>query len=250
MCTNGLAICTNTQLSPAYLFSNLFICSGFYLVTIVSPTHSGFVHGHSHLCSQLVPLISATTPQSHAHSCSHPLTPSTSLPSFPVTHFPFLSCLPVTHCTSSLSLPFINPLDDTVPHLTSLFILHNSLWLRLPSPSLYRLPPPIPIKDLRAPLSANQVVIRAAKIRGLINKGLSLLASGSLCLNRWHWSAFWVHQIDARTPGVPWNGEQRQSLALANNAGIGSLLPIFRGTLPRLVLHSPHPFFPLFLSSR
>lgn len=28
------------------------------------------------------------------------------------------------------------------------------------------------------------------------------------------------------------------------------MLPIFRGTLPGLVLHSPHSFFPLFLSSR
>ena len=164
------------------------------------------------------------------------------------THFLFFSC-----STASHSLPFINPPDDTVAHLASVFILHNSLWLGLLSPSLYRLPPPIPIKDLRAPLSANQVVIRAAKIRGLINKGLSLLASGSLCLNRWHRSAFWAHQIDARTPGVPWNGEERQSLALANNAGIGSLLPIFRGTLPGLVLHSTPLalfFFFLFLSSR
>lgn len=157
--------------------------------------------------------------------------------------------LSVTHFQSSLSLLFINPLDDMVPHLASLFILHDTHRVRLLSPSLYRLPPPIPIKDLRAPLSANQVVIRAAKIRGLINKGLSLLASGSLCLNRWHRSAFWARQIDARTPGVPWNGEQRQSLALNNNAGIGSLLPIFRGTLPGLVLHSPRSFFfpfPLF----
>lgn len=109
MCTNGLAICTNTQLSPTYLFSNLFICSGFYLVTIVSPTHSGFVHGHSHLCSQLVPLISATTPQSHAHSCSHPLTPSTSLPSFPVTHFLPLS-LPLLLACHTLHIQSVPPL--------------------------------------------------------------------------------------------------------------------------------------------
>lgn len=130
---------------------------------------------------------------------------------------------------------FNNPLDGTVAHLAPL--------VRLPSAALYRLPPPIPIKDLGAPLSANQVVIRAAKIRGLINKGLSLLAIGSLCLNRWHRSAFWAHRIDARTPGVPWNGEQRQSLALDNNAGIGGSLPIFRGTLRALVFQSPQSFF-------
>lgn len=97
---------------------------------------------------------------------------------------------------------------------------------------LYRSSSPTPIKDLRAPLSTNQVVIRGAKIRGLINKGLSLLAGGSLCLNRWHQSAFWEHQVDARTPGVPWNGKQTQGLALANNAQIGSLLAIFAGTFP------------------
>lgn len=197
--------------------------------------------------------MSATAPQSHAPACSHPLTISTSHPLFPVTHFLSLS-LPLSLSLSHTPHPVrpshpLTPWTPPVPHLTSLFIPHNSLWLRLLSPYLYRLPPLIPIKDLRAPLSANQVVIRAAKIRGLINKGLSLLASDSLCLNRWHRSAFWAHQIDARTPGVPWNGEQRQSLALANNAGIRSLLPIFRGTLPGLVLHSPRSLFPLFLSS-
>lgn len=92
---------------------------------------------------------------------------------------------------------------------------------------LYRSSSPTSIKDLRAPLSTNQVVIHVAKIRGLINKGLSLLAGGSQCLKRWHQSAFWEHQVDARTPGVPWNGKQRQGLALANNAHIGCLLAIF-----------------------
>lgn len=94
---------------------------------------------------------------------------------------------------------------------------------------LHRSSSPTSIKDLRAPLSTNQVVIHAAKIRGLINKGLSILAGSSQCLKRWHQSAFWEHQVDARTPGVPWNGKQRQrqALALANNAHIGCLLAIF-----------------------
>lgn len=64
-----------------------------------------------------------------------------------------------------------------------------------------------------------------------------------MCLNRWHRSAFWKHQIDARTPGVPSNSEQRQSLALANNAQIGSSLATFRGTLSGLVIHFPQIFW-------
>lgn len=133
-------------------------------------------------------------------------------------------------CGASQSGCPINPLDKKAPHLTPALIQHNSL-AKSAALTLYGLPPPVPIKDLRAPLSANQVVIRAAKIRGLINKGSSLLASGSLCLNRWHRSAFWERPIDARTPGVPWNGEQRKSLALPPNARRGRLLPTFRGEL-------------------
>lgn len=127
-------------------------------------------------------------------SFSHPLVPSTSHPSVSVAHTLFShphSLVSVTHSSSSPSHP-VPSLTSWMTHsLTSLFILHsNSLWPSVLSPSMYRLLPLIPILDLRAPLSANQVVIRAAKIRGLINKGLSLLASDSLCLNRWHWSAF------------------------------------------------------------
>lgn len=139
----------------------------------------------THICSWSQPLVlllylvPKSLPPLHSLmlALTHSVFFSPIVPSH--THFLFFSC-----STASHSLPFINPPDDTVAHLASVFILHNSLWLGLLSPSLYRLPPPIPIKDLRAPLSANQVVIRAAKIRGLINKGLSLLASGSLCLNR------------------------------------------------------------------
>lgn len=176
-----------------------------------------------------------------------PPTPFPPRPLFLATLFLSLS-VPLQLCLSHTAPPPCSSPSLTLwmtlsLHLASQFILHNSFWLGLLSPCLNSLPPPIPIKDLRAPLSANQVVIRAAKIRGLINKGLSLLASGSLCLNRWHQSASWAHQIDARTPGVPWNGKQRQSLALANNTGMGSLLPIFRGSLTGLVLHSPSSVF-------
>lgn len=224
----------------------LAVYSGLHLFTIFSPTHSTSIHCPSHLYSHLVPccllpLLSHMLALAFIHFlplllayCSQPHT-------FYLTFSSSLT-VSVTHFTSNLSLPFINCPNDTVPP----FIVHNSFRIRLLCPSLYRLPPPILVKDLRVPLSVNQVVIRAAKIRSLIrsliNKGLSLLASGLLCLNRWHWSAFWAHQINARTPGVPWNGKQRQSLALDNNEGIGSLLPVFRESLPGLVLHYPRPF--------
>lgn len=165
-------------------------------VHLLKPSLDHNILTHSFdICSWSRPLVlssgppmSATAPQSHAPACSHPLTISTSHPLFPVTHFLSLS-LPLSLSLSHTPHPVrpshpLTPWTTPVPHLTSLFIPHNSLWLRLLSPYLYRLPPLIPIKDLRAPLSANQVVIRAAKIRGLINKGLSLLASDSLCLNR------------------------------------------------------------------
>ncbi|KAI4822444.1 hypothetical protein KUCAC02_007995, partial [Chaenocephalus aceratus] len=48
----------------------------------------------------------------------------------------FSRTISITQCTSNLSLLFINPLDDTVPHLAPLFILHNSPKLELLSPSL------------------------------------------------------------------------------------------------------------------
>lgn len=123
------------------------------------------------------------------------------------------------------SVPLTPAKHSPSPHLC----VHPPLLplVQRASLQLYRSSSPTSIKDLRAPLSTNQVVIRAAKIRGLINKGLSLLAGGSQCLKRWHQSAFWEHQVDARTPGVPWNGKQRQGLALANNAHIGDLLAIF-----------------------
>lgn len=176
--------CAPTSTRPAQTHGHHpLVCSAvcsfaraFRLIAIFSPT----------FCSQprpLVLLLYLVPPKLCHHStlsCSLSLTPSFSHPLFPVAHS-FSSSLAAQ---PSHSLPFINPPDDTGAHLAFLLILHNSLWLGLLSPSLYRSPPPIPIKDLRAPLSANQVVIRAAKIRGLINKGLSLLASGSLCLNR------------------------------------------------------------------
>lgn len=145
-------------------------------------THSFDVHSLSQPLRSPPPLLSHMPSLALTHSHLLLLTHCSQLHTSSL----FLSplSLSVTHFQSSLSLLFINPLDDMVPHLASLFILHDTHRVRLLSPSLYRLPPPIPIKDLRAPLSANQVVIRAAKIRGLINKGLSLLASGSLCLNR------------------------------------------------------------------
>lgn len=119
-----LPVCT----SPTCLFSNLFICLGLHLSTIFLPTYSTFIHCPSHLCSHLVlqslpPLLSHMLSLALTHSHLLLITPL-----FPVTHCLSLSpSLPsltvsITHFTSRPSLPFINPLDDTVPHLASLFI--------------------------------------------------------------------------------------------------------------------------------
>lgn len=129
--TSTHAIGKNTQSSHTCLFSNLFICSGLVLITILSPTHLTFIHGPSHLCSHLVPPISATTPQSWLLLLSRtpsfyfsPTVPSHILLSLSL--HPLLSLSHITHPVCP-----INALDDTVPHLTSVFILHNSLWLRV-----------------------------------------------------------------------------------------------------------------------
>lgn len=71
------------------LFSNLFICSGLVFVTKLSPTHSTFVHGRSHLCSHVV-LRSLPPLLAHDGSRSHPLPPCASQPLFPAIYFPSL----------------------------------------------------------------------------------------------------------------------------------------------------------------
>lgn len=180
-------------------------------------------HGPNHLCSHL---LLWSQPQLVSRSCmrSHPPSPAI------VSRHMFFSMVLVLcyHHWQSVyiqSVPLTPARHSPSPHLC----IHPPLLSLLQRAflQLYRSSSPTSIKDLRAPLSTNQVVIRAAKIRGLINKGLSLLAGGSQCLKRWHQSAFWEHQVDARTPGVPWNGKQKQGLALANNVHIGCLLAIF-----------------------
>lgn len=195
MCNNAPTICMNTEThthSPLVClaicsFAQAFTCSQYprpfiWLSFIVLATHAliwspqslpPLLH-HMLILSSTCSFYFSPIGLCRTHSFSHP-------------H----SLVSVTHSSSSPSHP-VPSLTSWMTHsLTSLFILHsNSLWPSVLSPSMYRLLPLIPILDLRAPLSANQVVIRAAKIRGLINKGLSLLASGSLWLNRWHWSAF------------------------------------------------------------
>lgn len=189
-----------------------------------------------------VPLISAAALQSRL---LHAISPTISCHCFQSLLFSMVLVLCYHHWQTVYiqSVPLTPARHSPSPH----FCIHPPLLslARRAFLQLYRSSSTTPIKDLRAPLSTNQVVIRAAKIRGLINKGLSLLASGSLCLNRWHQSAFWEHQVDARTPGVQWNGKQRQGLALANNAQIGSLLSIFAGTFPGVVQHT----FSIFASS-
>lgn len=203
-------------------------------------THSFIdVHGPGHLWSHLC--LSSTLQSRLLHAIS----PTISCHCFQSHIFSMVLVLCYHHWQTVYiqSVPLTPARHSPSPH----FCIHPPL-LSLAQRAflqLYRSSSTTPIKDLRAPLSTNQVVIHAAKIRGLINKGLSLLASGSLCLNRWHQSAFWEHQVDARTPGVQWNGKQRQGLALANNAQIESLLSIFAGTFPGVVQHT----FSIFASS-
>lgn len=169
------------------------------------------------------PLISATTRQLWLHA----LPPTIPCHCFCSRIFSMVLVLCYHHWQTAYiqSVPLTPARHSPSPHLC----VHPPLRSPVPRAflQLHRPSSPTSIKDLGDLLSTNQVVIRAAKIRGLINKGLSLLAGGSQCLKRWHQSAFWEHQVDARTPGVPWNGKQRQALALANNAHTGCLLACY-----------------------
>lgn len=209
---------------------------------MISPTHSMTSMVVGPLVISSVPLISAVTLQPWLLCV---LSPTISCHCFQSHIFSMVLVLCYHHWQNVYipSVPLTPARHSPSPHFCE--HPHYSLRLRQLFIQLYRSSSTTPIKDLGAPLSTNQVVIRAAKIRGLINKDLSLLAGGSLCLNRWHQSAFWEHQVDARTPGVQWNGKQRQGLALANNARIGSLRSIFAGTFPGVIQHT----FSIFASS-